>query len=80
MIITAAIIIDGEVESLPRPNRHHNILRKFPRSNFMQGTQGFIDDERGFVGRKLAAKIALEEGQIKNLKYSKYLLFSEDLW
>ena len=42
--------------------------------------QGFITSLGRFVNREEAAKIALESGQIGELKYSKNKLFSEDLY
>lgn len=42
--------------------------------------QGFITSTGRFVDREEAAKIALESGQINELKYSKNKLFSEDLY
>lgn len=43
-------------------------------------TQGFVTSSGRFVDREEAAKIALESGQIEELKYSKTKLFSEDLY
>lgn len=42
--------------------------------------QGFITTGGLFVNRELAAKIAINEGQIKELKYHQSELFSEDLY
>jgi hypothetical protein len=42
--------------------------------------QGFVTDEGEFVDRAQAARIALECGQIKALRYSPTQLFSEELW
>lgn len=43
-------------------------------------TQGFVTSTGRFVDREEAAKIALDSGQINELKYSKTKLFSEDLY
>lgn len=42
--------------------------------------QGFLTNTNQFVDRKEGAKIALESGQIEKLRFSKTLLFSEDLY
>ncbi|QPJ61682.1 MAG: hypothetical protein G3M70_07195 [Candidatus Nitronauta litoralis] len=77
MITHVAVIIDGEVVSMPKPARHHEILHKFPRANHNQGPQGFIDDKEGFVGRRRAATLAMEADQIEEINRP---LYSEDLW
>ena len=79
MIIAAACVIDGEVVSLPAPARHHDIIRRWPKPKHSHGEQGFIDDKLGFVSRREAAGIALEQGQIEALKWPGQL-YSEDLW
>jgi len=84
MIISAAVIINGKVESLPRPARHHTILHAFPNEpSRHRGEQGFIDDRQGFVGRHealclaLACKQELISGEFWAPEHG---LFSEDLW
>ncbi len=42
--------------------------------------QGFLTSKNRFVDRVEGAKIALESGQIKKLKYHSDRLFSEDLY
>lgn len=81
MIIRAAMMINGTVQSLPRPKRHHDIIKKFPNSGSKHGEQGFIDDQLGFVSREVAKVIAVASNQIiegEGLFSEK--LFSEDLW
>ena len=81
MITAAAIMIDGVVQSLPKPNRHHNIIHKFPKPGHQHGEQGFIDSELGFVSREVAKVIAIASGQLQKPKNSySEKLFSEDLW
>lgn len=77
MIIAVAVIIDGEVVPMPKPARHHEILHKYPKAKHRQGTQGFIDDKEGFVGRKRAAALAMQADQIEEVNRP---LYSEDLW
>lgn len=42
--------------------------------------QGFLTNKNRFVDREEGAKIALSSKQIEKLKYSKRLLYSEDLY
>ncbi len=71
MILAAAIRKNG-VTLIGK--RHHLI------PNLCGGEQGFITTDGIFLDRKKAAKHALECGQIKELKYQKNELFSEELW
>jgi hypothetical protein len=84
MITQSAIRLDGRV-FLGR--RHADILHQNAVSrdgviisSIAGGEQGFVTDEGLFLDRELAAKHALGCGQISKLKYSKNVLFSEDLW
>lgn len=71
MIISVAIRIKlGEVgdvtHTLPIPARHHHLIHELAESGVetpIKGEEGFMDDERGFVGR-------LEAGQIAQRKVS----------
>lgn len=76
---------DGRVESLDRPNRHHDIIRKVHmetgevcKASF---AQGFITNTGRFVSRCEARMIAIDSGQVlpEETVHNKYL-FSEDLW
>jgi hypothetical protein len=72
---------NGIVHTLPRPNRHHNILNLL----FEQGIkshldgQGFVLDDGTWVDRVTAAQIVLQNGQCERL-LSPPDLYSEDLW
>ena len=83
MIEVAAIKINNRVFSLPRPRRHHDIINYLAEVERLpipiNGEQGFIDSELGFVDRNIAGEIAVKSGQIKELKWPPSL-FSEDLW
>ena len=81
MIIAVAMQINGRIESLPKPNRHHDIIRKFPKPKHKHGEQGFIDTELGFVSREVAKVIAVASDQLisRSGKFSDKL-FSEDIW
>lgn len=72
----------GEVHTLPRPNRHNDIIHTMRDNDIEEGpgeTQGFITVGDMFVSRKIAAITAVNSGQIKKLKRPPYL-YSEDLW
>lgn len=59
--------------------RHHLILQQhYPHTK--GGIQGFLTSEERFVTREEALQIALAAGQIKEKKYNKSRLFSEELW
>ena len=82
MIIAVAIRTDQDTYELPRPARHHNVIRELAARGHtipINGDQGFIDDQAGFVTRIEAAQIALDQGQITALRWPPEL-FSEDLW
>ncbi len=80
-IIAAAIKVGELTCSLPKPARHHNIIREMvARGISPHGRmQGFLTDKGEFVDRKEGAKIALYSGQVKKL-HAPPNLFSEDLW
>lgn len=42
--------------------------------------QGFLTNKNRFVDREEGARIALKSGQVKELIFSKRLLYSEDLY
>jgi hypothetical protein len=80
----AAILYDG----LVYPGKRHWIildaLTKHKEGELpitiREEEQGFVDEAGRFFTREEAAKIALELGQIKRLKFQKEKLFSEDLY
>lgn len=73
----------GVVMSLPRPARHHDIIREVGQTfegkgKPIVGTQGFVLSDGAFVNRKQAVAVALRSGQLESTESSE--LFSEDLW
>lgn len=84
MIVSAAISHEGHVFSLPRPARHHDIIRLIHERTGqpVRGEeQGFLDDRGRFLRRKPAARVAVVCGQVKpEALLSSGMLFSEDLW
>ncbi len=84
MITHVAIRFDGRIWSLPRPYRHHHIIRMIcwldHRVVRVDGEQGFLDDKGQFLTRAEAEVVAAATGQIRNGKIIGGVLTSEDLW
>lgn len=87
MIVAAAIIYDGVVWMLPRPARHHHIIKAHfdVTGNKGSGEQGFVDEFGQFYRRVEAGRHAhrchqqfLERPD--GCVFSLGRLFSEDLW
>lgn len=81
----AAIIgEDGKVYSLPRPNRHHNIIfhlaKDLKHSTPIKGEQGFVLTDGTFVDRKTAKLHAIANNQLLETASRSELLFSECMW
>lgn len=79
---TAAIRIGEAVFTLPRPNRHHNVMWWLSVLGIGPGQmreQGFVLSNGRFAGRFDAANLALGGGQVKKL-IAPPNLYSEDLW
>lgn len=71
----------GEVLSLPRPARHHQVLRSGSRAWEDDHEQGFTTTAGRFVGREEALRIARRQGQIVHRCGGDHIrLFSENLW
>lgn len=91
-IVVAAITQDGMVCSVPRPGRHHHVIRAMATAGIpipIVGAQGFLTSDGLFVDRRSARKIADMAGQIIKscvgpdgapFKREHDELFSEDLW
>ena len=85
MIVGVAIRGEDFEVYLPKPARHHDVIRALAKTGMktpIKGEQGFIDDELGFVGRLVAGQIAQEAGQLldEGKRLSRFGLFSEDVW
>jgi hypothetical protein len=84
----AAVLLDGNVYSLPRPARHDKVLRSlYPKWKLAldsgrptRRVQGFITTKGRFVDREEAMVIAKREGQLIVEPRYDDKLFSEDLW
>lgn len=80
-----AIMYEGVLHQLPRPNRHHHVIRAIAKLNGVgidgEDVQGFVTNTGRFVDRKEGLAIALAAGQVldpNNIRAKQ--LFSEDLW
>jgi len=82
----AIMYSDGRIETLQKPNRHHNIIKKVYTETGEKCTshlciQGFLTNTGRFVSRAEARIIAIDSGQISpENTLHKVELFSEDLW
>lgn len=94
-IIGVAMLVDERLYSLPRPNRHGNVIMHMALAGEDKGAisaaeQGFITDIGRFVGRREAMQIAKAAGQIRTTRVVDGItrthepvsdeLYSEDLW
>ena len=85
-IETAAIRdINGKVWTLPRPRRHHDIIRSMREAGYdgpVNGVdqQGFVLSDGRYCRRKVAWHVAEDAGQLKNGKMIGPQLTTEDLW
>ena len=87
-IVGVAVFFDGICWKLPKPNRHHDVIRLIKTINGIgingPDIQGFYDSEFNFLNRRDAYRRALQTGQLKRdpdpKKYQGQDLYSEDLW
>lgn len=84
-ITHVAIRFQGKVFSLPRPNRHHDVIRHIVETlgvncvDTQGDDQGFLDAEGRYLNRQQALVSALQNDQIKG-EVLCGMLFSENLW
>lgn len=87
-IATAALLVDGEVWTLPRPSRHHVLIQAWAIAHYRGGEngrigeheQGFVTSTGRFVGRHEGKRIAVAAGQLIEGASQSSQLFSEDMW
>jgi hypothetical protein len=84
-IESVAIVYQDEMHVLPRPNRHHNVIREIAKKNGIGihggDIQGFMTNKGRFVNRVEGLEIALAANQVldpTNIRAGR--LYSEDLW
>lgn len=83
MIVASAIRGNGLVLTLPKPARHHDIIRAaiFAGVETLKGAeQGFLTSDGEFLTRKSALVHALACDQVRGGKTIGSVLTSEDLW
>lgn len=82
--MAAILDYDGKVVSLPRPNRHHNIIHYMAKELGhpcpIAGKQGFVLTDGTFVDRKTAKLYAIANGQLLPRHSKLDILFSECVW
>lgn len=90
MITHVAIRFNGVIYSLPKPNRHHNVIRHIIDTFWTElkyvdahgDDQGFLDNAGVYHTRESALKVAVDAGQVKpdalGIKLGE--LYSEDIW
>lgn len=83
-IISAAVLYNGIIHFMPRPNRHHNIVHAMNHEKrpilIALGNQGFLDANGNFLEREEAAIRAEKCNQLKKELIAPPKLYSEDLW
>jgi hypothetical protein len=88
-ITHVAIRFNGEIYSLPAPNRHHDVIRHICKTtgathvDAYGDDQGFLDSEGHYRERRFALNVARAAGQLDKVRPKtnpSNLLFSEDIW
>jgi len=85
MFITHVAIKDNNnvIHSLPKPNRHHDVIRMMAKNGAdipVAGVQGFLTDAGVFADRVEAKEIAINANQIIRESCKSNRLYSEDIW
>ena len=86
MITHVAIRFQGRVWSLPKPNRHHDVIRHIVREtgvdtvDALGDDQGFLDETGEYLNRWRALRHAIRCEQVPASKLGRRELFSEDVW
>jgi hypothetical protein len=83
MITRVAIRYRGTVYSLPKPNRHSDVIKYMisEGQDALAGEQGFMTDRDEFLGRRNAHDHALACGQVSEGNLVRPgSLSSDDLW
>lgn len=77
-----AIIQDEKLYQLPRPNRHHHVIRVIydETQKTVTGKQGFVTSTGRFVDREEGLIIATAANQLLERHRHLRELFSESVW
>ena len=86
-ITHVAIRVGDTIYALPKPNRHHHVIRwmvdakGFETVESHGDDQGFVDEAGTYLTREQALVSALMNGQVKDPTDIRCgQLFSEDVW
>ena len=83
-IVGVAVQYAGKTYMLPKPNRHHDVIRSIPGGVKGPDRQGFVDEDGVFLNRRDGLIRAELTGQLKRRPgkehYQGEELYSEDLW
>jgi hypothetical protein len=82
-ITHVAIMLNGMIYSLPKPNRHKNIewaLADLGVVAPIKGVEGFLDSTGKFLTRAEAFEVAIAAKQMERPTQGLDMLYSEDLW
>jgi hypothetical protein len=75
---------DGKVYTVPRPGRHHDVIKMMVNSYFrpipITGEQGFVLSDGTFADRVRAREVAEAANQLLSRASTGKELFSEDVW
>lgn len=84
IITGVAVMYAGRLYTLPRPNRHHDVIRSIPGGVKGPDKQGFVLEDGTFLGRREAMALAESNGQLRRIPGKEFYqgpeLYSEDLW
>lgn len=87
MITHVAVRFNGKVYSMPRPHRHHHVIRVITANTgaLTVGAcgedQGFLDDGVRYLTRRQALRVARKHGQLRDDRpIWNDELYSENLW
>lgn len=84
IVAVAVRHVDGEIVSLPAPNRHNDVIQhigeRFQIWRREGYEMGFLTDTGDFVGRFRAKQIAERARQLLPRASGLRELFSEDVW
>jgi hypothetical protein len=84
-IEAVALCLGGAIHSLPRPARHHDLIRAMisegiSRDDVAIAEQGFVTNEGNFLSRWRARRVAEKAGQCETGTDGDRELCSEDVW
>lgn len=79
IITGVAIKQNNTIHSLPKPNRHNDIIEKAMINYIGEREEGFVCADGSFLNRIDAGALAVKTGQVRHLQWPPKLS-SVDLW